>query len=288
MTDLSRYRVDKQRVRATFDRAASSYDEAAVLQKEVCSRLLERLAWIRLQPARVLDAGTGTGQGLRGLRRRYRGARAVGLDLSPSMLRQAGKGGGWWRKPGLVCADVEALPFADAGFDLIFSSLTIQWCNDLDRTFAGFRRVLAPGGLLMFTTLGPDTLHELRSAWEAVDGHAHVNAFLDMHDVGDALVRAGFADPVMDVERITVTYPRMGRLMRDLQAIGATNALLGRGRGLTTPSRLRAAEAAYESFRNAEGVLPATYEVIYGHAWVTATPAPSPMPERGVIPIARS
>ncbi|MGM0677414.1 malonyl-ACP O-methyltransferase BioC [Ectothiorhodospira marina] len=283
MTDASSYRLDKRRVRATFDQAAASYDEAAVLQREVCSRLLERLQWVKLDPARVLDAGAGTGQGARGLRRMYRGGRVVALDLSPAMLRATARGAGWWRKPGLVCADVESLPFAEASFDLIFSSLTVQWCNDLDRALAEFRRVLAPQGLLMFTTLGPDTLVELRRAWEAVDGCAHVNAFMDMHDIGDALVRAGFADPVMDVERMTVTYPDVRGLMRDLKAIGATNALSGRGRGLTSPGRLRALETAYEEYRQ-EGLLPASYEVVFGHAWVPDAPAPSGLPE-GVIPI---
>ncbi|MCG5515599.1 malonyl-ACP O-methyltransferase BioC [Ectothiorhodospira sp. 9100] len=283
MTDASSYRLDKRRVRATFDQAAASYDEAAVLQREVCSRLLERLQWVKLDPARVLDAGAGTGQGARGLRRMYRGGRVVALDLSPAMLRATARGAGWWRKPGLVCADVESLPFAEASFDLIFSSLTVQWCNDLDRALAEFRRVLAPQGLLMFTTLGPDTLVELRRAWEVVDGCAHVNAFMDMHDIGDALVRAGFADPVMDVERMTVTYPDVRGLMRDLKAIGATNALSGRGRGLTSPGRLRALETAYEEYRQ-EGLLPASYEVVFGHAWVPDAPAPSGLPE-GMIPI---
>ncbi|TVQ69760.1 MAG: malonyl-[acyl-carrier protein] O-methyltransferase BioC [Chromatiaceae bacterium] len=283
MTDASPYRLDKRRVRATFDQAAASYDEAAVLQREVCSRLLERLQWVKLNPLRVLDAGAGTGQGAHGLRRLYKGSRVVALDLSPAMLRLTAKGAGWWRKPGLVCADVESLPFADASFDLIFSSLTVQWCNDLDRALAECRRVLSPQGLLMFTTLGPDTLVELRRAWEAVDGRAHVNAFMDMHDIGDALVRAGFADPVMDVERMTVTYPDVRGLMRDLKAIGATNALSGRGRGLTSPGRLRALEKAYEEYRQ-EGLLPASYEVVYGHAWVPDAPVPSGLPE-GMIPI---
>ncbi|MBK1691877.1 malonyl-ACP O-methyltransferase BioC [Ectothiorhodospira mobilis] len=283
MPDTPRQPLDKRRVRRTFDRAAASYDQAAVLQREVCSRLLERLSWIRLSPARVLDAGAGTGQGVRDLRRRYRGARVVALDLSPAMLRTAARAAGWWRRPALVCGDVETLPFADARFDLVFSSLAVQWCNDLERALAEFRRVLAPGGLLMFTTLGPDTLVELRRAWSAVDGRPHVSDFVDMHDIGDALVRAGFADPVMDMERMTLTYGDVRGLMGDLKAIGATNAAQGRGRGLTGPARLRAVEMAYEAFRDGEGRLPATYEVIYGHAWAPQAPAPR-RPQR-VIPI---
>ncbi|MFP4683831.1 MAG: methyltransferase domain-containing protein, partial [Ectothiorhodospira sp.] len=215
----------------------------------------------------------------------YRGARVVALDLSPAMLRTAARATGWWRRPDLVCGDVEALPFADAGFDLVFSSLAVQWCNDLEQALAEFRRVLAPGGLLMFTTLGPDTLVELRRAWAAVDGCPHVSDFVDMHDIGDALVRGGFADPVMDMERMTLTYGDVRGLMGDLKAIGATNAARGRGRGLTGPGRLRAVEAAYEGFRDGRGRLPATYEVIYGHAWAPQAPPPR-RPER-VIPIRR-
>jgi malonyl-CoA O-methyltransferase len=285
VAENDRYRLDKRRVRATFDRAAPGYDAAAPLQHEVCDRLLERLDLVRLAPRRVLDAGAGTGRGMRGLRRRYRRAELYGLDLSPAMLREARRRAGWWRRPSWVCADLEYLPFADATVDLLFSNLALQWCNDLGRTLRGFRRVMAPGGLLMFTTFGPDTLRELRTAWREADAdHVHVNAFLDMHDIGDALLRAGFSGPVMDMEMITVTYPHPGRLMADLRAIGATNANAGRERGLTTRARLRAVEAAYERFRLPDGVLPATYEVIYGHAWAppVAAAGPAGRPERHI------
>ncbi|WP_018232835.1 malonyl-ACP O-methyltransferase BioC [Thioalkalivibrio thiocyanodenitrificans] len=287
MTDGDRYRLDKRRVRATFDRAAAGYDAAAPLQHEICDRLLERLDWVKLAPRHILDAGTGTGRGARGLRRRYPRARLLGLDLSLAMLRRARRQSGWWRRPDWVCADLEGLPLADASLDLLFSSLALQWCNDLERTLRGFRRVLAPGGLLMFTTFGPDTLKELRAAWQAADAdHVHVNVFMDMHDIGDALVRAGFADPVMDMEMVTVTYPDLGRLLADLRAIGATNANAGRERGLTTRARLRTVESAYDAFRLSDDRLPATYEVIYGHAWAPEIPAAGPAgrPE-GHIPI---
>lgn len=285
MAERDPYRLDKRRVRATFDRAASGYDDAAPLQHEICDRLLERLDWVKVAPRRILDAGTGTGRGARGLRRRYRGAVVHGLDLSPGMLQEARRQAGWWRRPGWVCGDLESLPLADASLDLVFSSLALQWCNDLDRALEDFRRVLAPDGLLMFTTFGPDTLKELRLAWEAADtGHVHVNAFMDMHDIGDALVRAGFADPVMDMEMVTVTYPDLRSLMADLRAIGATNANIGRGRGLTPRARLRKAEAAYEAFRLPDGRLPATYEVVYGHAWAPgiAAAGPAGLPRRRI------
>jgi malonyl-CoA O-methyltransferase len=285
VAENDRYRLDKRRVRATFDRAAAGYDAAAPLQHEVCDRLLERLDLVKLAPRHVLDAGVGTGRGMRGLRSRYRRAELYGLDLSPAMLSEARRRSGWWRRPSWVCADLEYLPLADAAVDLLFSNLALQWCNDLDRTLCGFRRVMAPGGLLMFTTFGPDTLRELRAAWRAADAdHVHVNAFMDMHDIGDALLRAGFSDPVMDMEMVTVTYPDLGRLMADLRAIGATNANAGRERGLTTRARLRAVEAAYERFRLPDGVLPASYEVIYGHAWAprVAVAGPAGRPERHI------
>ncbi len=277
MADGDRYRLDKRRVRCAFDRAAAGYDAAAPLQHEICDRLLERLDWVKFTPRQILDAGTGTGRGVRGLRRRYPHARILGLDLSPAMLRHARRRSGWWRRPAWVCADLEGLPLADASLDLLFSSLALQWCNDLERTLHGFRRVLAPGGLLMFTTFGPDTLKELRAAWQAADAdHVHVNAFMDMHDIGDALVRAGFADPVMDMEMVTVTYPDMGGLLTDLRAIGVTNANAGRERGLTTRARLRAVASAYDAFRLSDDRLPATYEVVYGHAWAPRVPAAGP------------
>lgn len=285
MNESDAFRLDKQRVRRRFDAAAARYDQAAVLQREVCQRLLDRLDWIRLEPARILDAGCGTGQGVRGLSRRYRKAHVTALDLSPAMLAQLGADWRWWRRPSRVCADVERLPLADASFDLIFSSLTLQWCNDLDAVLAEFRRVLAPNGLLMFTTLGPDTLKELRQAWISVDGHVHVNAFMDMHDVGDALVRTGFADPVMDMDMITLSYADLHGLMSDLRAIGASNANLGRPRGLTTPRRLQAVARALEGFRDAGGRLPASHEVIFGHAWAPNAPAPGLGAGRRHIPI---
>jgi malonyl-CoA O-methyltransferase len=233
MDEGSRYQLDKRRVRERFDRAAAHYDAAAVLQREVCDRLLERLALIRLQPHCILDAGAGTGYGARGLRARYPRTRLVALDVAPAMLMRVRRHAGWFRQPRLVAGDIESLPFRDGSFDLVFSNLTLQWCNSLDRVLWELRRVLSPGGLLLFTTFGPDTLKELRAAWGEASDDVHVNAFVDMHDIGDAMVRAGFADPVMDAERLTVTYADMHRLLRDLKAVGAANATVGRPRGIT-------------------------------------------------------
>jgi malonyl-CoA O-methyltransferase len=221
---------------------------------------------VRLSPATILDLGAGTGYAIDALSRRYRTARVIALDFAHAMLLQARRRGGWLRRPGCVCADVEQIPLAEASVDLVFSNATLQWCNDLPAVFRECLRILRPGGLLMFTTFGPDTLQELREAWSQVDAHSHVSPFLDMHEVGDYLTAARFADTVIDAERLTLTYTQVGDLMRDLQTLGAHNATSGRARALTGRSRLRALEQAYEIHRS-DGRLPASYEVLYGHAW---------------------
>ena len=264
MTDKNT--IDKLQARRAFNRAATTYDAVAELQYEIGDRLIERLDYVRLQPARILDLGAGTGFFSAALLKRYRKADIVALDVAENMLRQVQGRGGWFRKPRCVCADAETLPFADDSFQLIFSNLMLQWSVDLEQTFMELRRVLAPGGLLMFTTFGPDTLMELRASWEKVDGFTHVNTFIDMHDVGDSLVSTRWAEPVMDSERITVTYRQLGTLMQDLKQIGAHNVTHGRPAGLTGRQRMQQLAEAYEEFRE-DGVLPASYEVVYGHAW---------------------
>lgn len=263
--------LDKRAVRRSFDRAAPSYDAAAVLQHEVCRRSLERLDFIRHAPARILDAGCGTGNAWRGLVARYPGARLVALDLAPGMLRQAGAAVAWHqrllgRAPAAICGDLEQLPLAAACIDLAWSNLALQWVNALPQAFAEMCRVLAPGGLFMFTTFGPDTLKELRAAQTGTDGHTHVSGFTDMHDIGDLLVQAGFADPVIDMETFTLTYPDVKALMRDLKAIGAHNAAVKRPPTLSGKAWLEAVMRNYEPLRR-DGKLPATFEVVYGHAW---------------------
>lgn len=268
------FRIDKAQVRAAFDRSAQDYDRVAVLQREIGERLLERLALVRLAPTVVLDVGAGTGRLSAALSRRYGAARVIACDLSLRMLQRArGRAGllnRLLRRQAFVCADAESLPCADASADLVVSNLVLQWCNDIDHTLAEFRRVLRPGGLLMFTTFGPDTLRELRASWAGIDDHIHVNRFIDMHDLGDALLRVGLSEPVMDREDFTLTYPDVMALMRDLKALGAHNSTLGRPRGLTGRGRLTRVTAAYERFRS-DGRLPATYEVVYGHCWAAVS-----------------
>jgi malonyl-CoA O-methyltransferase len=266
--------VDKRMVRRAFERAAATYDAAAVLQNEVCRRMLARLEYIRVEPATLLDAGSGTGNAVRGLLARDPRAQVIALDLALAMARRARARRPWWRalfghrgeRLAAVCGDIEHLPLAPACAGMIWSNLVLQWSNEPQRAFAEMHRVLAPGGLLLFSTFGPDTLKELRSAFQSVDRHTHVHRFIDMHDLGDALVACGFADPVMDMEVVTLTYADVRELMRDLKAIGAHNMTRGRPATLTGKSVLAKVAQNYEAARR-EGRLPATFEVIYGHAW---------------------
>jgi malonyl-CoA O-methyltransferase len=273
--------LDFAEVRRAFDHAAASYDAHAVLQREVCDRLLERLDFMTLQPGRVLDVGSGTGYGLAHLRARYAEAELSALDVAPAMLSAARARlpqAGWAqrarsrlapssaRATHLLCADMERLPLAPNSMNLVWSSLALQWAHDLEATLKGFHQVLAPGGLLIFATFGPDTLKELRSAFAAIDDAPHVNRFTDLHDIGDMLIHAGFASPVMEMDMLTLTYADLKTLMRDLKGIGAHNAATTRRRGLLGKSAWARLEQAYESQR-LEGRLPATFEVIYGHAW---------------------
>ena len=269
MADIPR--PSKRDIRAAFEASAARYDEVAVLQREVASRLLERLNLLKMEPRSILDLGCGTGHCSEALNKRYPKARIVALDLSEAMLHHTRRRFSRWSRfrhqHAFVGGDAENLPFADGSFDMLFSNLTVQWCMDLEKTFSEFRRVLKPGGVLFFTTLGPDTLKELRASWAAVDQQVHVNTFLDLHDVGDAMLHARLAEPVLDMEHITLTYRDSMTLMRDLKELGAHNINPGRSQGLTGPRKLKAVMAAYEQFRQPDGQLPATYEVVYGHAW---------------------
>lgn len=262
------YQIDKLSVRKAFHRAADSYDAAAILQQQVRDEMLSRLDVVKLQPQTILDAGCGTGHGLKALLQHFNGAQGIALDLAEGMLNRTRRlfprYRFWQRQPAFVCADIEAMPLADASVDLAWSNLAVQWCNDLDAALQEFRRVLRPNGLLMLATLGPDTLKELRAA--SGTQHTHVSRFIDMHDIGDALTRNGFSAPVLDVMHYTLTYDTVEAVMRDLKAIGAHNATAGRARGLSGKGFLQQLRQGYEAFRS-DGKLPATYEVVFVHAW---------------------
>jgi malonyl-CoA O-methyltransferase len=263
------FHLARAAVRRSFDSASGRYDAHAILQSRVRAVLLERVGDQQQRPRVIVDVGAGTGHASRALQRRFTRAAVIALDLAEGMLRAARRQQGWVRRFTRICADIERLPLTAASVDLAFCNLTLQWLSEPDRAFAEIRRVLRPGGWLYFSTFGPGTLTELRSAWATVDGYTHVNRFIDMHDLGAALTRGGFADPVLDVEHYTLTYPDVRALMRDLKAIGAHNITAGRPRGLTGRGRLAALTHGYEAFRQDQR-LPATYEVIFGRARAAA------------------
>jgi len=269
------FKPEKLSVARSFDQSAQYYDEVAVLQRQTGDELLDRLSLVTLTPKRILDLGAGTGCNVVQLAMRYPDAEVVGLDIAPTMLKQAqqayraSQGLKRWlpkqKKPIFIAGDAESLPLADDSVDLVFANLALQWC-DLAASFAEIERVLRPDGLLMFTTLGPDTLTELRQAWATVDDYPHVNIFFDMHDVAEAMMNARLAEPVLDMDRYVLTYQDAMAMMRDLKVLGASNVAQGRRRGLTGKKALVQVTKAYETFRE-NGVLPASYEVVFGHAW---------------------
>ena len=236
--------------------------------------MLERLEYVKLSPKRILDAGSGPSPQAGAFAKRYREANVLALDHSLAMLRQVESPGLLRRLAGrartsAVCADFVRLPIAARSFSLVWSNMALHWGASPQAALAEFHRVLEVEGLLMFSTVGPDTLKELRSAFSGRDGAPHVHSFVDMHDLGDMLVAAGFAAPVMDTETITLTYPDVDAMTADLRATGQACALEGRSRGLLGPRRWKAVRGALEKTRR-EGRLPATVEVVYGHAWKAA------------------
>jgi len=287
MTAADPFALEARAVRRQFGRASASYDANAVLQARVRDEMLERLALLAFEPATVLDLGCGTGHAARALKRRWPRARVLALDRSAAMLAAARAQRSWWRGFERLRADATRLPLRPGSVDLVYSCLLLPWVDDLDGVLGEVRRSLSARGYFTFATLGPDTLAELRAAWAEADAAPHVHRFLDMHDVGDALVRAGFADPVMDVDRVRLTYPNCRALLEDLRAVGGGNALAARRRTLTGRRRFAVAEAAYERLRDADGRLPASCEVVYGQAWCPGgTPPVRSRRGETVIPLA--
>ncbi len=261
------YKIDRRNVAHAFDGAAKQYDTVSLLQQTVVDRLIESFDLIKINPASILDIGSGTGYGSRKLKQRFKKAQYYQSDISGEMLKAARKKSPkYFSKNHFLCADASQMPIQDQQFDLVFSSLMLQWCSDLDLVFAEVKRVLKPGGVFLFASFGPDTLKELRECWQQVDNDIHVNAFVDMHDIGDSLIRNGMDAPVLSVEHIVLTYNDCKQLMRELKNIGAHNVNKGRRKTLTGKQRLNNVISHYETFRSNDK-LPATYEVVYGHAW---------------------
>lgn len=264
---MSDRRLDLRQVRRAFGRAAASYERHDALQREVQARLFDSLDYYDGKPQRVLDLGCGTGRGTALLKKRWRDAEVIALDVSLPMLRRARRHAGWRKAFTRVCADGLALPFPDHSMDVVYSNLCMQWCDAPRTFFSELNRVLKPGGFLVASTLGPDTLSELRAAWAATGSiQAHVGQFLDVHDIGDAALAAGLKDPVLDTDHVTLDYPDVRGLLIDLKGLGATNADRERVRGLTGKARFKAMLDAYETHRR-DGRIPATWEVVTLHAW---------------------
>lgn len=259
---------DPRAVRRAFGRAASTYAQAAVLQREVEARLLEQLVYLDERiPGRALDLGCGPGSASRALKSKWgRHCTVVAVDLALPMLRGVRASSRFWRPLHAVQADAAVLPFADAAFDLVFSNLCLQWVAELPQALGGLRRVMREGGLLLFSTFGPDTLIELREAYRQAGIEPPLSPFAAIQQVGDALIAQGFRNPVVERECFTLHYPDCAALMRELKAIGATDARPDRPRGLAGPARHRAVAAAYEPLRR-EGRLPSTWEVVTAMAW---------------------
>jgi malonyl-CoA O-methyltransferase len=228
--------------------------------------LLERLDFYLQQPERIVDVGAGTGRGSALLKKRYGKAQVIAVDAALPMLRAAKAHVGWLKPFARVCGEATALPLPDHSVDVLHSNLCFQWIDDLPALFGECVRVLKPGGMLLFSTFGPDTLRELRAAWATADQHSHVSRFLDMHDIGDAMINAGLRDPVLDVDRFMLTYSEPKALLRELKGLGATHADRGRERGLTGKQHFQTMLAAYEAMR-VNGRIPATWEVVTAHAW---------------------
>ena len=251
-------------IRRRFDDVADRFHEADFVHGVTREGLLQRIQPMTIDAATVVDLGSATGTAIPLLQKRFRGARVVAVDVSAAMLHIVRRQRTLLSKRRAVQADARSLPFADASIDVVFSNLMLPWVDNLDAVFAEVARVLRKDGLFAFSSLGPDSLLEIREAWQAVDEGLHVNRFPDMHDVGDALVRAGLRDPVLDVDKLSVSYRDPGVLFRDLTAAGARNSLSGRQRGLMGRHRFR---RFIDTLFAPAGDRSLTLELLYGHCW---------------------
>lgn len=257
----------KTEICKAFNDHAIEYEQAAKIQHEIGERLFERLDYLKINPRYILDLGCGPGYFSRRLKKYYPHAQVVGFDLAHLMLKQARAKQGWWQKWQLVNGDMTAMPFPSGLFDLVFANQVIHWSPSLPGVISELNRVMNTQGCLMFSTLGPDTFYELRQAWATIDKHAHVNEFIDMHDLGDCLLAEHFLDPVVDMERLTAHYPTLRHLLQALKSQGVRNIHVARNPGLTGKHLWRDFEQSFSVFCTAQGKFPLTYEVVYGHAW---------------------
>ena len=265
--------INKEYKRKSFNRAASTYDSYSVLQDLISDNLIDRLKIIKLSPLDILDFGCGTGRNGLKLKKQYKASKIINYDFSENMLTEARRKQKvfFLDKVNLspysyLCADIESIPLAENTIDLVWSSSSLQWCNDLPLVFSQIKKILKPGGLFIFSTFGPNTLVELREITESLFGEKKTNTFIDMHNIGDLLMSSGFSDPVLDAENFVMTYSHIQKLFMDIKSIGATNGNASQGKGLSGKSYINKIAEEYESYRS-ESLLPASYEVVYGHAW---------------------
>jgi malonyl-CoA O-methyltransferase len=261
--------------RRGFGRAAKTAASAAVLDREIERRMAERLVYLRHRPSRVLDVGAGLARSFPLIREHYPETELIGLDFSSALLAEARGNRSLMNRlrarfastvSHLVCGNFERMPIRSSSIGLLWSNLALAWAADAPAAIREFHRVLETGGLLMFSTYGPDTLRELREAFRKCDGYAHVHPFIDMHDLGDLLVSSGFATPVMDMEVLTLTYAGVPALLDDLRRSGQVNAAVARRRGLMGRAGWQRMLDDYSALAR-EGRIPATFEIVYGHAW---------------------
>ena len=279
-------RLDTVILHKNLSKAAPTYDQAAELARQVGQSMLKRLDLVVLEPQLIVDIGCGTGYFTDLLKKRYKHSHLIALDNNLAMLEQIKRRNKWWqRQQPLIQADMQQLPFADHSVDLIFANLVLPWAIDLPLLMREWQRVLKPQGLLMFSSLGVDSLKELRASWAMVDDQIHAHEFLDMHEVGDALVQAGFLNPVLDVEYYTLTYPDVALILQDLTATGSQNVDKRRRKTLTGKNRFAHFLKAYESWRNEQHLLPLTYEIVFGHAWGRGPSTRASVNEQGVVSI---
>lgn len=249
-----------------FDRIAHGFDDAAFVHAATRDGLLARLQPMVVDANVVVDLGCATGAATRALKKHFRGARVLSVDLSRDMLLQGLRKQSWFAKSPAIQASATALPFAAQSVDVVFANLLLPWIEQPAELFAEIARVLRKDGLLLFATLGPDSLLELRRAWQAADDFAHVNRFFDMHDIGDAAVRSGLRDPVLDVDRLSVSYQSPDALFRDLTAAGGRNCLRGRNPALTGKTRFAAMLDGLRAKQQGD-TFKLELELVYGHCW---------------------
>lgn len=256
----------KKALANAFSKAAKTYDQASVLQQEIGNRLLERLSLIKIDPNIILDLGSATGHFADRLKKQYPRARIIELDIAEGMLSHSKRSSERNSPRSLICADAERLPLLSESMDLIFSNCTFHWIFELNTLFEEINRVLKPNGILLFSTFGPDTLQELRNSFSNIDSEKHINYFMDMHNIGDLLLKTGFYDPVVDRELFTIFHKNTQSILQDLKNTGGGYVIRRKQDGLSSKNLFEKLKQEYEHYRNEKNTLPVTFEVIYGYA----------------------